>query len=242
MIGGVGLLTAFAAGAVSFLSPCVLPLYPAYVTFMTGLSLGEIEGERRSTRAVLVPVLVFVVGFTAVFVAMGAGASAIGSLLATNRLLLERVGGVVIALLGIVLLDVIPLPWLRNGLALDTGRLRGLGLWGALVLGMSFPLALGPCAGPVYGFILTLAGTAGRVLEGSVLLAVYSLGLAVPFVVTALFLGRFGGAIRWLNKRAHTVNRVAGAVLLVFGVAMATGALAWVVNRLNALPFPTIHL
>jgi cytochrome c-type biogenesis protein len=232
----VTLIAAFAAGLVSFLSPCVLPLIPAYVSFMTGMSLAELtSSDRRATR-LLGPVLLFVAGFTVVFVALGAGASVLGSLLNANRVLLTRLAGGVLFLLGVLLLDIVPLPLLRAGASVDATAFRRFGGWAALVLGLAFPFALGPCAGPVYGAILTLAVDGRSVGAGSLLLLVYSMGLAVPFIATALLLDRASIALKRLSRHAKLINRIAGAVLVMLGLAMVTGLIDKAGLWLRAIP------
>jgi cytochrome c-type biogenesis protein len=237
MSGGVGIAAAFVAGLISFLSPCVLPLIPAYVSFMTGMSLAELTGGERRTSGVLGPIMLFVAGFTAVFVGLGAGASVLGSVLIANKLLLTRVAGGVIVLLGVVLLDVIPLPFLRGGASIDAASIRRFGPLASLVLGLTFPFALGPCAGPVYGAILTLAADGRSVSAGALLLLVYSAGLAVPFIAVSLLLGRVTGALRWFAGHAKLVQRIAGAVLVLMGLAMLTGLIERAAPLLRAVPF-----
>jgi cytochrome c-type biogenesis protein len=226
----ISLVAAFAAGLVSFLSPCVLPLIPAYISFMTGMSLAELTSPQRRTARLIGPVLLFVTGFTVVFVALGAGASVLGSLLNANRVLLTRAAGVVVFLLGVVLLDMVPLPFLRGGSGIDASTFRRFGGWASLALGLAFPFALGPCAGPVYGAILTLGA-------GSLLLLAYSIGLAVPFILTAVLLDRATVALTWLARRAKVINRIAGVVLVVLGLAMMTGLIDKAGVWLRAIPF-----
>ncbi len=236
MTGQVGTVVAFGAGVVSFLSPCVLPLIPAYVSFMTGMSLSELTGDGRRVSRILGPVLLFVAGFSVVFVAMGAGASVLGSLVSANRILLERVAGVVVIALGIVLLDVIPMPWLHGGAGVDAAHFRKFGPWASLALGVAFPFALGPCAGPVYGSILTLAVDSRSVGAGAVLLLVYSLGLALPFVAVSLLLGRLASTLAWLSRHARLIDRIAGAVLVLMGIAMVTGLFELFGTFLQTIP------
>jgi cytochrome c-type biogenesis protein len=236
MIGGIGIAAAFAAGLVSFVSPCVLPLIPAYVSFMTGMSLAELTGGERRTSRILGPVLLFVLGFTVVFVAMGAGASALGSVLVANKLLLTRLAGGMLVLLGIVLLDVVPLPFLHGGAGIDAASIRRFGPWASLVLGLAFPLVLGPCAGPVYGAILTLAADSRSVGTGATLLLVYSVGLAVPFVAVSLLLGRLAGAAGWFARHGKLIQRIAGGVLVLLGLAMLTGLIERAAPLLRAIP------
>lgn len=222
MISQVNVLAALGAGVVSFLSPCVLPLIPGYVSFMTGMSLGELTGEDKRFTRILGPVLLFVLGFSVVFVALGASASALGSLLNANRVLLTRIAGVVVIFFGIVLLDILPIPWFK-GASVDARALRRFGPGAALALGIVFPFALGPCAGPVYGAILTLAANTGSIGAGSALLFVYSLGLALPFIAVSLLLGQMAGTLRWFSRYAKVINRISGAVLVLMGIAMVTG-------------------
>ncbi|MDO8915607.1 MAG: cytochrome c biogenesis protein CcdA [Coriobacteriia bacterium] len=236
MSASITLAAAFAAGLVSFLSPCVLPLIPAYVSFMTGMSLAELTSPDRRATKLLGPVLLFVAGFTVVFVALGAGASVLGSLLNANRVLLTRFAGIVLLLLGVILLDVVPVPLLRGGAGVNAATFRRFGGWASLVLGLAFPFALGPCAGPVYGAILTLAVDSRSVGVGSLLLLVYSIGLAVPFIATALLLDRAAVALKWLSRHAKLINRIAGAVLVAMGLAMITGFIDSVGIWLRAIP------
>ena len=235
---GVSYAAAFVAGLVTFASPCVLPLVPVYVSFITGMSAAELAGAKGSIWRILVPILLFVAGFSLVVVSRGASASAIGAALHEWRPVLERVAGVVAIVLGILLLDLIRLPWSPSGTLLDAGRIRSFGPVAALVLGVVFPLAIGPCSGPVFGAILLLAGSSRSLVSGAALLGVYSLGLAVPFVVSGLLFGRLAGGLSMVTKHARTVNRVAGVVLIVFGALLATGLFGTLEAELSrSLPF-----
>ncbi|TLM80348.1 MAG: cytochrome c biogenesis protein CcdA [Actinobacteria bacterium] len=222
MGANVGAAAAFGAGLVSFLSPCVLPLIPAYLSFITGLSLAELGSGDRRVLDVLGPVLLFVAGFTLVFVGSGASASVLGQLLSRHQALLQRIAGAVIVLLGVYLLDVVRVPWL-TGLHVDPARARSFGRGASFVLGLLFPFALGTCAGPVYGAILMLAADAGTVSTGVLLLGAYAAGLAVPFVAVGLLFGRLSGALRALQRHAKAINRGAGVVLIVTGALMLLG-------------------
>lgn len=234
----VGLLAAFGAGIVSFLSPCVLPLVPGYVAFLTGLSVGEIsEGQRF--RDVLVPSLLFVAGFSAVFVALGASASLLGSLLKEYRHVLTIVGGVLVFAFGVLLVGLFRVPWLYREARMDLARSRSFGRWAAPVMGMAFAFGWTPCVGPVLGSILLLAGTQGGVAGGAALLLVYSAGLAVPFLATALLLGRLTGALTWVTRHSIVLNRTAGVLLMALGILITTGRLAvltaWLARLLPGL-------
>lgn len=218
----IGLLTAFGAGLISFLSPCVLPLVPAYLSFITGLSVSELGSEERDVWAVLGPVLLFVAGFSLVFVASGASASVLGQLLVRFEDVLRIVAGVLVSLLGLLLLDFVHIPWL-SALAVDPAKARSFGRGAAFVLGLLFPFALGTCAGPIYGAILVLAADSGTVSEGALLLVAYAAGVAVPFIAVGALFGRLSGSLRALQRHGRTINRIAGAILVVFGVLMLTG-------------------
>ncbi len=228
----VGPAAAFVAGLLSFLTPCVLPLVPVYIAFMTGMSLTELTAEDRSIARILGPVLLFVAGFTIVFVGLGASASVLGSFFESNRTLLDGVIGVALILLGIILIDVLPIPWL-HGVSVDAARFRRFGPVAAFVLGLAFPLAMGLCAGPVYGPILMLAGTRETAAQGAWLLFVYSLGLALPFVATSLLLNKVTPLLRWLSRHSKGINRFAGVLLVAIGALLLTGRLAEVMAWLG---------
>ena len=224
----VGLASAFGAGLLSFLSPCVLPLIPAYVSFMTGLSIGEISGDRRRLMSVLVPALLFVLGFSLVFVALGATASVLGTLLRTYRDVLSKVAGVVIFAFGFLLLGVVKVPWLYREARLDMAGARRFGPAAALVMGIAFAFGWTPCVGPILGSILLLAGSGGDPVRGALLLTAYSAGLGVPFLIVALALGKLAGTLRWLNRHSVVIDRVAGSVLMALGLLVLSGKLGLV--------------
>lgn len=213
MTPGIGV--AFAAGVLSFLSPCVLPLVPSYLAY--------VGGSAEAKRAVLIRnALAFVLGFSLVFIALGAGASALGSLLRTNQRALTLGGGVLVILFGLVMLGVIKLPWLYRDTRMQySGETRTP--LGAVLLGMAFAAGWTPCIGPILGAILTMAGAAGTLTAGVGLLAVYALGLAVPFLAAALLLDPFMRFSRRFRRFLPWVERVAGALLLAAGILMVTG-------------------
>jgi cytochrome c-type biogenesis protein len=229
----VGMLTAFGAGLVSFLSPCILPLIPGYISFMSGRSLAELSGGDRRLRDVMVPAALFVVGFSIVFVALGASASLLGSLLSGYRDVLARVSGVLIFLLGFLMLGIVRVPWMYGEARFDLAKSRRFGNWAAPVMGMAFAFGWTPCVGPILGSILMMAGRTGSVAQGVALLLAYSAGLAVPFLLVAALLGRLTGVLRWLGRHALALNRVSGVVLMVLGAAIATDTLGRVVLMLS---------
>lgn len=228
----VPFLTAAGAGVLTFLSPCVLPLIPGYVAFMTGMSAAEVA-ERRRLSEILIPSLLFVAGFTIVFVALGASASAVGSFLTANRQLFQAVAGVVIIALGFFMLGIVKVPWLYGEARFGMEKARRFGTLAALVMGMAFAFGWSPCVGPILGSILMMAANSAEVGRGAVLLAVYSLGLGVPFVLVAVMLGRVTPLLSWLNRHALIINRVAGVVLMVLGVLILTGWIGAVVGYLS---------
>jgi len=240
MQGSVGILAAFAAGVVSFLSPCVLPLIPGYLSFITGYTPSELSDSTASRRAILMPSILFVLGFTFVFVAMGASASILGSVLMDYREVLVKLSGGFVFLLGFFMLGIVKVPWLYGEARFDMGKTKGFGRAAALITGMAFAFGWTPCVGPILGSILALAGTSGSVGNGVVLLLAYSLGLGVPFILTAVFLGRLTGVLSWLNRHALIVNRVAGVLLMGVGLMIVTGQLSRLGGWLTSV-LPTIE-
>lgn len=241
MQGTVGFFAAFAAGVVSFLSPCVLPLLPAYISFITGYSAAELTDSKASTKEILYPSLLFVLGFSLVFVALGASASILGQLMVEYKAVLVRVAGVVIFVFGFFMLGIIKVPWLYGEARFEMGSARNFGWAAALVMGMAFAFGWTPCVGPILGSILALAGSTGNVAHGALLLVAYSLGLGLPFIAVALLFSRMRGTLAWLNRHSLTVNRVAGVILMVVGALIFTGQFGVMAGWLNAV-LPAIEL
>ena len=207
---------AFTAGILSFLSPCVLPLVPSYLAYVGG------SGAQK--RAILLRnASLFVLGFSSIFMALGASASALGSLLRDNRELLTVGGGILVILFGLVLVGVIRLPILMRDTRTAQAPRDASTPVGAVLLGMAFAAGWTPCIGPVLGGILTLAGASGTLGEGVGLLAVYSAGLAVPFLAAALAIDPFLRASRRMRSWLPWVERAAGGLLIVAGLMMVTG-------------------
>jgi len=224
--GGVDttVVAAFAVGLVSFISPCVLPLVPGYLSAVSGVSVTDIrDGDRRLSR-VLLPAIVFCGAFTVVFVALGMTATSLGSLLRDGRGTLDKVAGAVIIALGVFFLltpfvDRLNREWRPEALISRAGS------GGPLVAGAAFAVAWTPCVGPTLGSILTAASVSDTVAQGGVLLLSYSLGLAVPFLLTAVAFTRATAASRWLRDRYLIVTAVSGVVLITMGVLLFTGEL-----------------
>ena len=222
----IGFLAAFVAGLLSFLSPCVLPLIPGYLSFMTGLTASELADEDRPTAKVMIPAALFVLGFSLVFVALGASASVLGQFLSDHRRLIEEIAGIAVVFFGVYMLGVIKVPWLYGEARLDMGKSRSFGRAAAVVMGMAFAAGWTPCVGPILGSILALAASTGSIGIGALLLLVYSLGLGLPFLLVAFLFGRLTPVLRWLNARSLIVSRVAGALLIGIGLLIFSGRLA----------------
>jgi cytochrome c-type biogenesis protein len=217
-------VAAFAVGFVSFVSPCVLPLVPGYLSAVSGVSLAEIQhGEKRLSR-VLLPAFVFCLSFTVVFVALGMTATGLGSALQDGRGTLDKVAGVVIVALGVLFLVTPFVPRLNREWRPDALISRA-GSGGPLVAGAAFAFAWTPCVGPTLGTILTAASVQDTVGKGAVLLLFYSAGLAVPFLLTAIAFTRATSAFRWLRDRYLIITAISGIVLIAMGVLLFTGEL-----------------
>ena len=227
----ITLAVAFVAGVLGFFSPCVVPLIPGYLSFVSGVSLWEMQlAERRQhTRRVLLATAVFVLGFSVIFTALGASASVVGAFVLGNRLLLGRIGGVIVILLGLVMLGVIKIPGLARERRVQVTRRPG-GVLGAFPIGVAFGFAWTPCVGPVLGAILTLAATTRHGTDGAVLLFAYSLGLGIPFLVTAILLTTTFEALRAPGRYLHVIEKGGGVFLVIMGTAL----LFDLVFRLNA--------
>lgn len=239
----IGYATALGAGALSFLSPCVLPLVPPYLCYMAGVSVEDFRGDGTqvvSTKraALLGASLAFVLGFTTVFVALGAGATTIGQFLRAWQEPLAIAAGIVIILMGLNFLGILRIPLLSREARFQSNA-RPATVVGAYLMGLAFAFGWTPCIGPVLGPILTLAGGRGTVADGALLLAVYSLGLAIPFLIAALFSGAF---MRFLSRfRVHLgrVEKAIGGLLVIAGVLFLTGGMQasayWILETFPAL-------
>jgi cytochrome c-type biogenesis protein len=222
---------AFAAGLLSFLSPCVLPLVPSYVGFLTGMTLGEMEGRRR---VALLHALLFVAGFSLVFVLLGASATALGRALNYYQVWLQRIGGVLIIAFGLVCLGVFKPAWLVQERRVHLEQ-KPVGFLGSALVGMAFGAGWTPCIGPVLGAILGLAATSADLSRGMLLLAVYSAGLAVPFLIAAVAVEHFLDWFQRFRKYLPWVMRVSGGLLVVVGVLLLTGEFTRMAGWLQTL-------
>jgi cytochrome c-type biogenesis protein len=228
--GGVDttVLAAFAVGFVSFVSPCVLPLVPGYLSAVSGVSLADMQAGDKRVQRVLVPAIVFCLAFTVVFVALGMTATGLGTTLRDSRGTLDKIAGAVIIALGVFFLltpfvDRLNREWRPEALMARAGS------GGPLVAGAAFAFAWTPCVGPTLGSILTAASVQDTVTQGAILLLFYSAGLAVPFLLTAVAFTRMTAAFRWLRDRYVIITALSGLVLIGMGVLLLTGEL----TRLN---------
>jgi len=217
----VPVVIAFGAGVLGFLSPCIVPLIPGYLSFVSGVSLQEMQvtERRRLVSHVLGATLVFVLGFSTIFTVLGASASLAGSFVLSNRVLLSRIAGVVVIVLGLSVLGLIRLPGFSRERRVRFAHRPG-GVLGAFPVGMAFAFAWTPCVGPVLAAILSLAATADRTTDGAVLLFAYSLGLGLPFLVAAVLLTSAFDALRWVKQHGRVIEAVSGTFLVIMGVAL----------------------
>lgn len=234
------LLTALGAGVISFISPCVLPLVPGYISFVSGTSLSELAESGgaeylRRRRRVVVNTLAFVLGFSLVFVAMGASATYVGQWLAGNRIWLGRIAGTVIVLFGLHVMGVFKISLLNLEKRLHTER-EPVGLLGSFGIGLAFAFGWSPCIGPILATVLVLAAQRETVGQGIVLLSVYSLGLGGPFLLTGLAVNRFLTISKKIKRHMRVIEIVSGILLVVIGVLVFTDSLQALSRYLTFLP------
>ena len=226
-----GLLVAFSAGLLSFLSPCVLPLVPSYVTFITGLSLDEVRTARRTA---VIHALLFILGFSLIFIALGATASVLGRVLFVARVWITRVGGALIILFGLYLLGVFNFRVLGQDRRVYLAD-KPLGYLGTVLVGLAFGAGWTPCIGPILGSILIYTSSTADLHRGLLLLTAYSAGLAIPFLAAAIAIDRFLAAFARWRGAMKWVNRVGGVLLIVVGLLLITNYFTVLAGWLQAL-------
>ena len=233
------------AGLLSFLSPCVLPLVPAYLCFLGGVSLdqlvaqdGQTDGAETPSRAVLMSALFFVLGFSTVFIAFGASASALSGLLLTHKLLLGRIAGVIIIIFGLHYIGLFRLRWLNLEARFHPEK-RPAGLTGAFIIGLAFAFGWTPCIGPVLATILTVAAREESVMSGVLLLSAYAAGLGIPFLLAAFIAGPFVAWMARMRRHMRKVEIATGSLLVVTGLLFVTSSFEiigfWLLERFPAL-------
>ena len=210
------------AGLLSFFSPCILPLIPAYFTFITGLSLDELSLDNREIRKkVMLSTLAYVSGFSFVFILLGASASFLGSFMAEYTWLIRYLGGAIVIIFGLHLLGVINIKGLNFERKIHLNK-KPVHLMGTFVIGMAFGAGWSPCIGPLLGSILIVAGSQDTVVKGMVLLGIYSAGLAIPFILISLFINRLLDIMRRATRVISYINKISGILLIVLGILLIT--------------------
>lgn len=234
-------IAAFAVGFASFISPCVLPLVPGYLSAVSGVSVSDLQSGDRKLSQVLWPGIIFCLSFTVIFVALGMTATGLGGTLSDNRTTINHVAGAMIIALGVffILTPLVPKlnkEWRPDALILKAGQGGG-----PLIAGAAFAVAWTPCVGPTLGSILTAAGTADSVGHGGVLLAFYSAGLAVPFLLSAVAFDRATSAFKWIREHYIIITAISGAILIGMGLLMVTDQLTTLNSHAQDL-LETLHL
>jgi cytochrome c-type biogenesis protein len=231
---GVALL----AGIISFLSPCVLPIVPPYLAYMSGMTVSELSEGRSGRNKATITALFFVLGLSTVFIFLGFAASAFGAFFLQNQVLFSQISGAVIIIFGLHFLGVYRIGFLDREARMDAGD-RGGSSFGAYVLGLAFAFGWTPCIGPQLGAILTLAASEASVTRGTVLLGIYALGLGIPFLLAAMFMSRAMGLMNRLKPHMGVIEKVMGALLVFVGAAMLLGLFTrfsfWLLEQFPAL-------
>ncbi|PRY78711.1 cytochrome c-type biogenesis protein [Yoonia maritima] len=232
------MLVALAAGVLSFLSPCVLPVVPPYLAYMGGVSVSELEEQRHARRRVFVAALFFVLGLSTIFILLGIAFSTMGRALLQYQDYFSTVAGIVVMILGAHFVGVYRIGFLDREMRLDAGD-KGGSAFGAYLLGLAFAFGWTPCLGPILGAILSLAASEGSIGRGTILLAVYAIGLGIPFLVVAAFFPRLKGAMGWMKRHMGRIERTSGLLLWTVGLMMLTGQFAaisyWLLEHFPAL-------
>ncbi|EYS92012.1 hypothetical protein X471_00296 [Bartonella bacilliformis str. Heidi Mejia] len=229
MLTGFSIFSVFFAGALSFLSPCVLPLVPPYLCYMAGVSIDDFRSENRSEKvsvrlALLFSSIAFIFGFTTVFVALGASASTIGKFIGYYRDWLVIFSGIIIIIFGLNFLGILKINFLSREVRIQMRKIP-TGPLGSYIIGLAFAFGWTPCIGPILGPVITLAGTKETVGEGAMLLGIYSLGLAVPFVLAAFFSGIFMRFLESFRIHLGKVEKAIGIFLIITGILFLTGSI-----------------
>jgi cytochrome c-type biogenesis protein len=232
------MFVALVGGIISFLSPCVLPIVPPYLAYMSGVTIGEIQGTAAARRKAILAAVFFVMGLSTVFLLLGFTASAFGAFVLQNQELFAKASGVVVIIFGLHFLSVFRIPILDREARMETGETGGSAL-GAYVLGLAFAFGWTPCIGPQLGAILSLAASEASVSRGTLLLGVYALGLGVPFLLAAIFLNRSMVLMNRIKRHMSLIEKLMGGLLLVVGFMLVTGLFTsfsfWLLETFPAL-------
>jgi cytochrome c-type biogenesis protein len=240
---GLATLLALAGGLLSFLSPCVLPVVPPYLAYLSGISMAEMTGAAEARRRVILPALFFVLGLSVIFLILGFAASAFGTFFLTNQEWFNRIAGVIVIIFGLHFLGVFRIPLLMREARLDAGDQGGSAL-GAFVLGLAFAAGWTPCNGPILSGILTLAAREAEVWRGTYLLGVYSVGLGLPFLLSAIFISQAIGVMRRIKPHMRKIEVAMGILLLIVGVTLFTGSFSvfsgWILDVMDRYGIPLL--
>jgi len=239
----VSYLGAFLAGALSFISPCVLPLIPGYISFVSGVSLDELTDRQKAQkhiRRVISNTIFFVFGFSLIFIGLGASASFLGKWLFANLVIFNKVGGILIFLFGLHISGLIRFKALNYEKRFHTGQ-KKFGLFGSAIIGMAFAFGWTPCIGPILGSILTLAANQDTVGQGILLLTFYSAGLGIPFILTALLFNFLIGFFGFIKRHFRLVEILSGGLLMLIGILVFFNLLQHIANFLLEL-FPSLNI
>ncbi|CUH66749.1 Thiol:disulfide interchange protein DsbD precursor [Thalassovita autumnalis] len=232
------MLIALIAGLISFLSPCVLPIVPPYLAYMSGVSITDLSEGKAKTGKAVVPALFFVLGLSTIFLFLGFTASAVGTLFLQYQGWFNAIAGILVMIFGAHFVGVYRIGFLDREARIDAGD-RGGSAFGAYILGLAFAFGWTPCIGPQLGAILSLAASEASLTRGTLLLAVYALGLGVPFLLVAAFLPRLTGVMGWMKRHMEQIERVMGLLLWTIGLLMLTGGFSafsyWLLETFPAL-------
>lgn len=222
----VSWIAAFVAGVISFISPCVLPLIPGYISLITNMTYDELSSDSggKSMSRILLQSIVFVLGFSFVFITLGASASYLGSFIKENRILLLQVSGVAIVIFGLFTMEILSIPRLYRERKFNIDG-SGLGIIGTFMLGSAFGFGWTPCVGPILASILLYAGTSEGLTEGAMLLFIYSLGLGMPFIIAGVAFTKALNTFKWIRKHYFLYKYVVGITLILVGIMMITNKL-----------------
>jgi len=231
------MLVALVAGLLSFLSPCVLPIVPPYLAYMSGTTIADLRAAEAGRNKAIVPALFFVLGLSTIFLILGFAASVAGAVLLQYQSYLNALAGILVMVFGLHFLHILRIPFLDREARMEAGD-HGGSAFGAYLLGLAFAFGWTPCIGPQLGAILSLAASEGSVPRGTALLAVYAAGLGIPFLIVAAFLPRMGGFLDWMKRHMDVIERIMGLLLWTIGLMMLTGGFsAFAFWLLELFPF-----
>ena len=230
----ISLLVCFSAGFLSFISPCILPLIPSYLAFISGVSIEELtQGNFKSARlGVILNSVLFILGFSLVFIAFGASATFIGKILLQNKRIIEIIGGIIIIILGIHFTGLIRVKFLEREKTIHLTR-KPLGYLGSFLVGTAFAAGWTPCVGPILASILTLAASTQNVMKGIIMLSFYSLGLGIPFFIAGLLIHKFFEYFKTIRKHFKVITVIGGIFLILIGIMLLSGAFSLINAYIN---------